>query len=196
MTARPPVLPGRARDPRASRSSRRAVRDPAMGNHQPPGRWPRPLLDRGPRRTQGHEVPSPRISAWHRRRTAEPARAAPGTPAPQADPQRPHRTPTPHAPLDNTTSISAARGAGPARPCDAGRREGVTPGVRRPVIGLTSVRTSVQLPAGMGTSTPNASVPRPDEWTVAGEVTHGSGTDSQDAFVGARPDQPFERKRP
>src|SRR3954447_16364832 len=80
-----------------------------MGNHHPPGRWPRPLLDRGPRRTQGHEVPSPRISAWHRRRTAEPARAAPGTPAPQADPQRPHRTPTLHAPLDNTTSISAGR---------------------------------------------------------------------------------------
>jgi chaperonin GroES len=35
---------------------------------QPPTirRWRRPLLDRGPRRTQGHEVPSPRIgrSAW------------------------------------------------------------------------------------------------------------------------------------
>ena len=71
-TARP-VLPGRAREPRASRSSRRAVRDSTMGNHRPPGRWRRPLLDRGPRRTQGHEVPSPRISAWHRRRTAEPA---------------------------------------------------------------------------------------------------------------------------
>jgi transposase len=34
-TARP-VLPGRARDHRASDSSRRAVREPAMGNHRPP----------------------------------------------------------------------------------------------------------------------------------------------------------------
>jgi transposase len=34
---REPVLPGRAREHRASRSSRRAVREPAMGNHRPFG---------------------------------------------------------------------------------------------------------------------------------------------------------------
>jgi transposase InsO family protein len=27
-------------------------------------RWRRPLRDSGPRRTQGHEVPNPRMSAW------------------------------------------------------------------------------------------------------------------------------------
>jgi hypothetical protein len=78
-TARP-VLPGRARDTTGHSSSHATVRDAAMGNHQPSGRWPRPLLDRGPRRTQGHEVSSPRISAWQRHRHADPALAPPREP--------------------------------------------------------------------------------------------------------------------
>jgi hypothetical protein len=99
MTARPGAAGARARPTGLTLV---ATSSPRFDYGQPPttDRWRRPLLDRGPRRTQGHEVPSPRISAWHRRRTAEPARAAPGTPAPQTEPSAQLRTPTPHADLN------------------------------------------------------------------------------------------------
>ena len=59
---RAPVRPGRARDPPGLGLV--ATSSPRAGYGQPPdprARWRRPLLDRGSRRTRGHEVPSPRI---------------------------------------------------------------------------------------------------------------------------------------
>ena len=70
LNTRPDTSP-RGRCCRGARETHRASarRDEQSASRlwattDPPGRWRRPLLDRGPRRTQGHEVTSPRISAW------------------------------------------------------------------------------------------------------------------------------------
>ena len=81
-----------------------------MGNHQPPGWRPRPLLDSGPRRTHGLEVTSPRISAWQRHRHADPVSRRPGNPGPTQQTPTPNQGRDQTRPLDNQASISERGG--------------------------------------------------------------------------------------